>query len=309
MNMNRRSLLAGAFGLSIVPISSLFAVSEPYTRSGKGLKVGLAAYSFRNYFEWARGKKNAAYQPGEKAMDMVKFIDYCAARGIHGAELTSYYFDPAATTADFQAIHRHAQEKGIAVSGTAIANNFSYPIGSTEQKEQIAYVREWVDNSAAMGAPHIRVFAGKHPKGVEPEQAEENASKSLAEAAAYAGEKKIYLGIENHDSISNSARLLRIVRAVESPWVCVNLDTGNFIGDDVYAEIAAAVPYAMNVQVKTEIRAGADGKGRAPADLERIVKILKDGGYEGFVTLEFEEDADPYERVPVVLEQLLKLCA
>src|SRR5690606_3076899 len=118
-----------------------------------------------------------------------------------------------------------------------------------------------------------------------------------------------YLGIENHDSIATAERLLRIVRAVESPWVGVNLDSGNFIAEDVYAEIAATAPFAVNVQVKTEIRTGADGKGRAPADLERVVKILKDSGYEGFVTLEFEEDTDPYEHVPPLLEKLRKWCA
>lgn len=307
--MNRRNWLAGALGISVMPVSSLLAVTEPYPRSGKGLKVGLAAYSFRNYFEWSRGKKNAKYVEGEKSMDVLKFIDYCAAHGAQGAELTSYYFAPSATKADFVACRKRAQGKGVEVSGTAVGNNFSYPKGSPERVEQLAYVHDWVENSVAMGAPHIRVFAGKHPEGVDPDSAEANASSALEEAAVFAGQNKVYLGIENHDSIRNSDRLLRIVKAVKSPWVGVNLDTGNFVSDDVYAEIAVAAPYAVNVQVKTEMRAGADGKGKVPADLERVVKILKDSGYEGFVTLEYEAEADPYEAVPGVLEKLRNWCA
>jgi hypothetical protein len=89
----------------------------------------------------------------------------------------------------------------------------------------------------------------------------------------------------------------------------VNLDSGNFIAEDVYAEIAASAPYAMNVQLKTEIKIGKTGKEKAPADLERVVKILKDTGYEGFVVLEYEEENDPFEHVPPLLEKLLNWCA
>ncbi|MEQ1842460.1 MAG: sugar phosphate isomerase/epimerase family protein, partial [Verrucomicrobiales bacterium] len=199
-----------------------------------------------------------------------------------------------------------AGNMGVKISGTAVGNNFSHPKDSPERAEQIAYVKQWIDYAALMGAPHIRVFAGKHPKGVSGEEAEQNAVEALTEAAVYAAEKQVYLGIENHDSITTADRLLRIVRAVESPWVGVNLDSGNFIADDVYAEITASSPYAVNVQLKTEIKVG---NGKKPADLERVVKILKDTGYEGFVVLEFEEETDPYEHVPPLLEKLQTWCA
>ena len=309
MQMNRRSWLTGALGLGLVPNVELFAASEPYVRSGQGMKVGLAAYSFRNHFEWSRGKKNPKFVEGDRAMDMPKFLDYCAKQGVKGAELTSYFFPPDAGEATFVECREIAARLGIAISGTAVGNNFSHPPGSPERKEQMAYVKEWIDKAALMGAPHIRVFAGTHPKGIAPEEAERNAIDALAEAAVPAGEKKIYLGIENHDSITTADRLLRIVRGVESRWVGVNLDGGNFIADDVYAEIAASAPYAVNVQLKSEIKTGPGGKEKAPADLERIVKILRDSGYDGYVVLEYEEENDPYEQVPPLLEKLLKWCA
>ncbi len=307
--MTRRSWITGALGLGLAPTAPLFAEKEPYPRSGKGLQVGLAAYSFRNQFEWSRGKKNPKFEAGERAMDMPKFLQYCARQGIQGAELTSYFFAPDAGAPTFTECRGIAAKLGLTISGTAVGNNFSHPKDSPERPGQIAHVKQWIDYAALMGASHIRVFAGAHPKGVSGEEAEQNAIDALTESAVSAAEKKVYLGIENHDSITTADRLLRIVRAVDSPWVCVNLDSGNFIAEDVYAEIEAAAPYAMNVQLKTEIKVGKAGKEKAPADLERVVKILKDTGYEGFVVLEYEEETDPYEHVPPLLEKLLKWCA
>ncbi|HRQ88316.1 MAG TPA: sugar phosphate isomerase/epimerase family protein [Bacteroidia bacterium] len=295
--------------LGVAPAGDLWAAKDPYPRSGKGLQVGLAAYSFRDYFEYSRGKRNAKYdEAGDRRMDMPKFIRYCAEHGAKTAELTSYFFPPDAGAEAFRECREVAEAAGIVISGTAVGNNFSHPIGSAEQTEQIAHVKEWIDNANLMGAPHIRIFAGVPPKGVEGDDADRNVIDALEKAAVYAAEKQVYLGIENHDSVSTAERLLRLVRSVESPWVGVNLDGGNFIADDVYAEIAASVPYAVNVQLKTEIKIEG-GKKKVPADLERIVKILRDGGYEGAVVLEFEEAVDPYEHVPPLLEQLRGWCS
>lgn len=300
--------MTGALGLGLAPVSSLLAVSDPYPRIGKGLHVGLAAYSFRNYFEYSRGKKNPKYVAGDKAMDMPAFIEYCAHLGIAGAELTSYFFPPDCEASYFTDCRRIAHVNGVQICGTAVGNNFSHPREAPERAEQIAHVKQWIDYAALMGAPHIRVFAGVHPKGVSPEDAERNAIEALTESAVHAEKKSVFLGIENHDSIATADRLLRIVRGVESPWVGVNLDSGNFIADDVYAEIAASTPYAVNVQLKTEIRVKGT-KNKIPADLERVVKILRDSGYAGYVVLEFEEAGDPYEHVPPIVEKLQQWCA
>lgn len=300
--------MTGALGLGLAPFADVFAVKDPYPRVGKGLKVGLAAYSFRDHFEFSRGKKNPKYAEGEKAMDMPGFIEYCAKHGVDGAELTSYFFPPACDESFYTNCRRIAHVNGVQISGTAVGNNFSHPKEDPGRTEQITHVKQWIDYAALMGAPHIRVFAGSHPKGVSPEAAEQNAIDALAETAVYAAEKGVFLGIENHDSITTAARLLRIVRGVDSPWVGVNLDSGNFIAEDVYAEIEASAPYAVNVQLKTEMKI-AGTKDKKPADLERVVKILKETGYAGYVVLEFEEETDPYEHVPPILENLQKWCS
>lgn len=297
--------MTGALGMGAIPLNEALAVAERYERSGSALKVGLAAYSFRSQFEFMRGKPNKSLKEGVEPMDMVSFIEWCASHGVAGAELTSYFFPVDVESSYLAECRRVGHVNGVEISGTAVGNNFSYPRSAPERAEQMEHVKRWIDHSMVMGAPHIRVFAGKHPKGVSAEDAEANAIDALSEAAEYAGERGVMLGIENHDSISTADRLLRIVKAVESPWVGVNLDSGNFIGDDVYAEMAASAPYAINVQLKTEIKVG--GK-KEPVDMERVIKILKDSGYAGYAVLEYEEDKDPFEHIPPLLEQLQELC-
>ena len=279
-----------------------FAASEPFARKGPArLRLGLAAYSFRKHFAWMKGKPTK--EQSTPQIDMEGFIDFCAEHGAGGAELTSYFFPGDADAAYFANMRRHAHLRGVEVSGTAVGNNFSNPEGSDERKSQMAYVHEWIDNAALMGAPHIRVFAGKHPKGVDEASAEKFAASALEEAGEYAGKQGIFLGIENHDSIADSGRLLRIIRAVDSPWVGVNLDTGNFRTDDPYKDIEESVPYAVNVQVKVHMRSQGE-----PADLERIGKILRDGGYQGYAVLEYEDNDNPFEAVPPVLDRMRKFC-
>ncbi len=297
--------MTGMLSAGALPLNDAFAVPEPYERRGSSLQVGLAAYSFRSHFEFMKGAPNKSLAEGVEPIDMVSFIKWCASQGVAGAELTSYFFPPDVEPSYLAECRRVGHVNGVDISGTAVGNNFSYPRSAPERAEQMDYVKRWIDHSMIMGAPHIRIFAGKHPKGVSGEEAEANAIDALSEAAEYAAEKGVMLGIENHDSIATAARLLRIVKAVDSPWVGVNLDSGNFIADDVYAEMAAAAPYAINVQLKTEIKVGDK---KEPVDMERVINILKDSGYAGYAVLEYEEDKDPFEHIPPILEQLQKLC-
>lgn len=305
---DRRRFLRTAFALGLAgPAAPLLAVSEPYVRSGSRLVVGVAAFSFRHHFRWARGgRENPNLDESSRVLDMPGFIRYCAEIGAGSAELTSYFFPPEVDAAHFADCREAAHVNGVAIAGTAVGNNFSHPPGSEERAEQMAYVKEWIDHAVTMGAPHVRVFAGRHPRGVEPEDAVRHAIGALEEAGDYAASRGIFLGIENHDSVTTAERLLEIVTAVDNPFVGINLDSGNFIADDVYAEFAACVPYSINVQLKTEMRL-EDG-GREPADIPRLIGMLKDGGYAGHVVLEYEEDHDPFEAVPPLVEKLSELC-
>ncbi len=288
-------------GLTLIAMRSIFAI-QPFQRGGTArLSLGLAAYSFRDFFKDQQGKVN----PDGK-LDMFGFLDYCAEQGCAGAELTSYYF-PADVTDDYlRKVRRHAFLRGVEISGSSVGNTFTHPAGP-ERDKNIALVKQWVDRCALLGASHVRVFAGNPGKDQPREEAVGNCIAALEECAEYAGGRGVLLGIENHGGIvAEPAGLLEIVKAVKSPWVGVNLDTGNFHGADPYADLAQCAPYAVNVQIKTEIRR-AGAKENESADLARIVRILREANYQGWVTLEYEAKEDPWIAVPPILAQLREL--
>lgn len=267
------------------------------------LRLGLAAYSFRDYFKDTTHARKAGVEP---RLEMPQFIDYCAEQGCEGAELTSYYFPKDVTDEQLRAVRRHAFLKGVSITGTSVGNNFARKKGPELDKE-IADVKRWIDRAAVLGAPHIRVFAGPQSKDVSPEEAKRNCIGALEECCAYAGERGIFLGLENHGGIvSEPEAVLEIVRTIKSPWLGINLDSGNFHTADPYASLAQCAPYAVNVQVKTEMRAAGE-KQNKPADLPRIVNLLRDANYQGWVTLEYEAPEDPWKAVPPILAQLKPL--
>jgi sugar phosphate isomerase/epimerase len=203
-------------------------------------------------------------------------------------------------------LRRHAFLRGIAISGTAIGNDFTQPPGE-KLNEQIKLAKMWVDRAAVLGAPHIRIFAGAG-KGMSKEEAKKMCIGAIEECADYAGTKGIFLGLENHGGIVAEADdILDIVRAVKSPWLGINLDTGNFHTDDPYADLAKCAPFAVNVQLKADIQ--KRGQKQEPSDLPRLAKILREANYQGYVALEYESAEDPWKAVPVLLKKMKDLFA
>jgi sugar phosphate isomerase/epimerase len=309
-NVTRRNFLkvssAAAVAAAAAPLAAWAAAPTPgpFQRTGQPrLRLSLAAYSFRDSFPLNRRRPNAKATP-DKAINMFQFIDYCAKHGCEGAELTTYFFAEE-TDAYMLELRRHAFLGGIAISGTAIGNNFSHPRGP-KRDEEIALTKKWIDRAALMGAPHIRVFAGV-TREIERAEADKLVISALEECCDYAGRRGIFLGLENHDSIGSADTLLPMVKAVNSPWIGINLDSGNFRTADPYQDFARCVPYTVNVQFKTEIHDGSGAK--KPADLNRLTRILRDGGYQGWVALEYEASEDPAKAVPRVIQELKALFA
>ena len=303
MQLTKRTFLKTTGLASVgVGLSGLTTTSAaPIKRKGKSrLNLSLAAYSFRDYFKTATHQQN---RPSDaKSITMHDFIDYCAEQGLAGAELTSYYLDQAINKADLLKLKRHAFLRGMTISGTAVGNTFTHGKGA-KRDEQVAHVKKWVDNAAVMGSPHVRVFAG-NANGLSLADAQRNCIEVLEEVGEYAGKQGVFLGIENHGGIVAEAdSLLKIVEATKSKWVGINLDTGNFHTDDVYGDIARCVRYAVNVQLKVEIRPRG-AKQKSPADIARLVGILRKGNYQGFVALEYEAATNPWTAVPQWLAKL-----
>jgi len=272
------------------------AAIQPIARNGKAkFKFSLAAYSYRSLLGGARGSANPK-------LTLNDFLDDCAAMQLEGAELTSYYF-PAAPTPDFlRQLSRRAFRLGLDVSGTAVGNDFGHPPGPAREK-QIAHVKQWVDHAQILGAPVIRIFAGRHKKDVPEAKSHSLMVSAIEECCQYAGEKGVHLVLENHGGPTATAEgLLRFVHDVKSPWFGVNLDTGNFHTKDIYGDLAKVAPYALNVQVKVVV-SGPDRK-KEPTDYKRLAKLLTDAAYRGYVVLEYEEKGDPRKECPKHMEEL-----
>jgi sugar phosphate isomerase/epimerase len=258
------------------------------------LKLSLAAYSYR--------KELQAKPP---KFDLFGFVDLAADMALDGVELTSYYFPTDVDSTYLHRLKQHAFELGLDVSGTSVGNNFCVPEGPARD-EQLALVRTWIDRAAELDAPVIRIFAGTLPRGDTEEKAVARAIEGIKASLPYAAEKGVTLALENHGGITlTPPQILKIVKAIDAPNFGVNLDTGNFHGDDPYADLAELAPYAVNVQVKTEIT--RKGKKQEDADLGRVIDVLREAKYSGYVVLEYEAAEDAMTAVPKHIKTLRRL--
>lgn len=265
---------------------------EPISRSGNApYKFSLAAYSYRSLLTGDSPK-----------LTLHDFAVDCAKMGLEGTELTSYYFPNPPSDEYLFNLKSHCFRLGLDVSGTAVGNDFCHPAGPTREKE-IAHVKAWVDHAAKLGAPVIRIFSGK-PRGEQtPEEAHRLAVEGMEECCDYAGSRGVFLALENHGGLTTDVEgMLALVRDVKSSWFGVNLDSGNFHGEDIYGDLAKIAPYALNVQVKVVIK--PDNGPKQPADFRRIAAILRDANYRGYVVLEYEENEDPRIACPRFVREL-----
>ena len=129
---------------------------------------------------------------------------------------------------------------------------------------------------------------------------------SIQECCDHAAKYGIYLALENHGGLVTTIdQMLSIVRAVKHDWFGVNFDTGNFHSADPYSDLVQLAPYAVVVQIKTEIQRA--GKKKEEADLPRLIGILRDAHFRGYVALEYEADEDPKTGVPRAVAALQKI--
>jgi sugar phosphate isomerase/epimerase len=297
MTTSRRELLKAIPAATLVAAGAAPALAiPPVARSGKArLRLGLAGYSLRDHLT---GKLSPA-------MTLDDFIEQAAVWEVDAVELTSYYFPPEFTPAYVAGLKRHCHLLGIEVSTTPIRNTFTYPGGPGREKE-IAHVKRWLDVAADLGSPAIRIFAGDAQKGQTEAEARRYCVECIEACADHAAKRGVFLALENHGGVvAEPDGLLEIVRAVKSEWFGVNLDTGNFHGVDPYADLARCVRYAVTAQVKVEMQ--AKGGPKQEADFGRLVRMLKDAGYRGTVTLEYEAAEPPLVGVPRYLDSLRAL--
>ncbi len=290
-----QTALAAGTGLALTPRPA--PAIEPIRRTGTShLRLSIAAYSYRKYLGL-----NIKPRP---PMTLDDFIDQSARMNLDAVELTAYYFPQ--TAPDYLAqLKGHCTRLGLDVSGTAIGNNFCHT-NPAKLKEEISKTKQWVEHSSRLGAKTIRIFAGRLEKNDTEEAARKRCVAAIEEACDHAGKYGIYLALENHGGITDTIdQTLTLVRAVKSPWFGVNWDTGNFHSADPYADLTRLAPYAVTVQIKTEIQRA--GHKPEESDLARLTGILRAADYRGYVALEYEAAEDPKTAVPRHIETLKKL--
>jgi sugar phosphate isomerase/epimerase len=295
---NRRQFLStAAVAATAVPALAI----EPFQRSSPHFSgLSMTSYSLKPHMRWWNGK------PTDGKLDMLGFLDYCAELGLDGAELTSYFFESPVEPTYINRIKRRAHLLGLDVTSGAMDNNFGHPPDSDVTRQQMQYFRTWLDHFADLGASAVRVFASKsRPKDATDEQVIANVTANLQQALAYAEKRGVMLGLENHDFVKNIDYLLTILQAIDSPWLGVIWDSANLAPTpDPYADLARIAPYAIVAQVKVMTRVNDKS---TPADFSRLVKILRDARYRGYLVFEYEEPEDPYKEIPKYVQQLRKL--
>lgn len=285
--MNRRTFLSSAAAPALLAGQPSSGALPKRAR----LKPALCAYSFRQDLQ----SKKRSYE------DLVRS---CVEWDVDGLDMTVYWV-PSTDPAWLHSLRRLAYRCGIEIYSIAIRTQLTKPDRAARDAE-VENIRKWVDAAAHLGAGHIRVFGGNVPNTATEEQAVPWVIDCLQRGAEIAGSRGILLGLENHGGICTRAeRILEIVRKVNSPWVGVNLDTGNF-RSRAFEQMQMCLPDAVNVQVKSEMTYD-DGK-RGPQDWDRVVKLIAAGGYKGYLSLEYEAAEPAATAVPRGLAELRALC-
>ena len=170
--------------------------------------------------------------------------------------------------------------------------------------------KAWVDAAAILGCHAIRVNTGSHYSSTD--------VGAVAEACSMLTEhgvsKKISVICENHGGpSSNPDALVALMKAVNSPHFGTLPDFGNFPRDkqgnhsiDIYAAIARMMPYARGVSAKS-YDFNPDGT-EAKMDFARILKIVTDAGYHGYVGVEYEGSKLPEPEGIKATVKLLETC-
>ncbi len=282
--LKRAALAAGALAIGAPPVQP--AETRP---AGRRLRLSCAAYSYRDYLS---GKA--------PTMDVPAFIETAAGLGVDGVELTGYYFPQPITERYLYDLKRRCYRAGLDISGTGHRSELRLPPGEARDRE-IARMQEWVDHASLLGAPFVRVFAGDPPIEAGDEQALAWVIESLRQLADYGRRRGVVIGMETHGRLTtNPANVLKIVQGVPGEWFGLNLDIANLQGD-AYAAAAQLAPHAVSVHLKTEHIGGLRGQ---PMDYRRVVKLMTDAGYRGYLTLEYEGKAEAREAIPGAVGEL-----
>jgi sugar phosphate isomerase/epimerase len=265
------------------------AVSKNF---GHHFKISLNLYSFNSLLM-------------EKKIDLFDVLDFCARYNFDGIDPTGYYFPgyPEVPADDFlMKFKKQAFLLGLGISGTGIRNDFANP-DKNSRLADIGLIKKWIVAASKMGIPNLRIFGGTNThEGFSRDEVFDWMAKDIKTCCDFGKEHGVMIALQNHnDFIKTAADVDRIFKMVDSEWLGLNLDIGSYRQDDPYEEIAKNIKYAITWQIKENV--WIDGK-ETPTDFEKLFKIIKDSGYRGYLPLETLGAGDPYQKIPVLLENV-----
>ncbi len=310
--INRRNFLqAGALAAAGTALAGCTTrgQSTESTQPGKNIRhnpIGVSTYSF-----WQFNR-----EPNDPPIEDI--IDQAAAMGFDGVELLLVQM-PSEETSYLNSLKKRAFHSGLDLMGFSTHQGFVSP-DLESREENIALTIRQVEMAYQLGIPTIRINTGRwgtsrdfdelmENRGIEPtlegytdEDGFAWVIDALEKVVPTAEKCGVVMGLENHWGLGRLPEgVRRIVDAIDSPWLRVTLDTGNFL-EDPYDKLEELAPYTSLVQAKTYY--GGGKWYTLDLDYPRIGEIMRRNNYKGYISLEMEGKADPMEAVPQSLEVL-----
>lgn len=317
MTINRRSFMttATAAGIALTGSAAKSVVAQPDEKPQRVRKpnpIALSTYSLWRF-------KN------DEMKDVRKCIDIASEMGFDGVELLLYQIEQndLLSASALQSIKRRAFLNGMPLCGMSSHQGFVSP-DKEKRQSNIDLTIGQIELCYKLGIPTMRVNTGRWRsvsfdqlmanKGIEPptkgyqdEDAFPWVIDALVECTKTARKCGVVLGLENHWGLGRTAEgVMRIVDAIDSPWLQVTADTGNFL-ENQYDQFEALMPKTVFVQAKTYF--GGGEWYTLDIDYDRVATMLKKADYRGWVSLEFEGKEDYRTAVPKSLELLRKALA
>ncbi|MCP4195312.1 MAG: sugar phosphate isomerase/epimerase [Planctomycetaceae bacterium] len=311
MSINRRKFLSGsvatatAASVALAGQQSAIHANEEATSTHHPNPIAISSYSFWRY-------NDATKLPIERCIDLASEM------GFDGFEVLHVQMQDESN--DYlQKLKRRAFVNGMSLCGFSTHQGFVSPDPAV-RKKNIDHTRHCLELAHEMGIPTMRVNTGRWRttksfdelmanKGIEPRLEGYTDAEAFGwvidsfEQLIPAAEKYgVLMGLENHWGLGRTAEgVLKIVDAVDSPWLQVTLDTGNFLENQLeqYRQMA---PKTVFVQAKTYY--GGGKWYTLDVDYPAVAKILREQNYRGFVSLEFEGKDDYETAIPKSLELL-----
>jgi sugar phosphate isomerase/epimerase len=284
-------------GISVVGSPLLGSFRDATGKSVEGLKNGKLKISL-NAFSFDKPLRDGK-------MTISDLLDYCARVGFDGVDLTGYYFPgyPVVPSDEFiYQVKRKAFKLGIGISGTGVRNDFTWSDASKRAGEK-QLVKDWILVAEKLGSPIIRIFSGNLSK--ESYSWDERAkwiADDITECAEFGKNHGVMTALQNHnDFLKTSVEVEKLLNMVKSDWNGLLLDIGSFHSSDPYKDIAANAKYAISWQLKEKVFIN---DSQVDTDYIKVIEIVKQCGYRGYLPLETLGEGDPAVKVEALLKKV-----